>query len=87
MIDAILAGACADDDGRDRARVGRASVPSRDRGVAAGCRRGGGERPAAQGDRLVTAMISDPKTFNPLLSVDTASIEARRTTSSTGWCA
>jgi peptide/nickel transport system substrate-binding protein len=29
-----------------------------------------------QGDRLVTAMISDPKTFNPLLSVDGASSEA-----------
>src|SRR6185369_5538436 len=29
-----------------------------------------------QGDRLVTAVISDPKTFNPMLSVDSASSEA-----------
>jgi peptide/nickel transport system substrate-binding protein len=37
------------------------------------CRRGGGEDRLRQGDRLVTAIISDPKTFNPLLSVDSAS--------------
>jgi len=34
-----------------------------------GCRKGGEDR-LRRGDRLVTAMISDPKTFNPLLSVD-----------------
>ncbi len=44
-------------------------------GIAAGCRRGGDDR-LRQGDRMVTAMISDPKTFNPLLSVDSASSEA-----------
>jgi peptide/nickel transport system substrate-binding protein len=40
-----------------------------------GCRRAGGDR-LRQGNRLVTAMISDPKTFNPLLSVDGAPSEA-----------
>lgn len=40
-----------------------------------GCRRGGEDR-LRQGDRMVTAIISDPKTFNPLLSVDSASSEA-----------
>ena len=44
-------------------------------GVVTGCRRGGDER-LRHGDRMVTAMISDPKTFNPLLSVDSASSEA-----------
>jgi peptide/nickel transport system substrate-binding protein len=39
------------------------------------CQRGGGDR-LRRGDRLVTAIISDPKTFNPLLSVDSASSEA-----------
>lgn len=39
------------------------------------CRRGTADR-LRQGDRLVTAMISDPKTFNPILSVDNASSEA-----------
>ena len=43
--------------------------------AVAGCRRGGEDR-LRQGDRMVTAMISDPKTFNPLLSVDSASSEA-----------
>ncbi|MCC6847616.1 MAG: ABC transporter substrate-binding protein [Deltaproteobacteria bacterium] len=41
----------------------------------AGCRKGGEDR-LRRGDRLVTATISDPKTFNPLLSVDSASTEA-----------
>lgn len=40
-----------------------------------GCRKGGEDR-LRKGDRLVTATISDPKTFNPLLSVDSASTEA-----------
>jgi peptide/nickel transport system substrate-binding protein len=44
-------------------------------GLAAGCRKSGEDR-LRRGDRLVTAMISDPKTFNPLLSVDSASSEA-----------
>jgi peptide/nickel transport system substrate-binding protein len=43
--------------------------------AAAGCRKSGEER-LRRGDRLVTATISDPKTFNPLLSVDSASSEA-----------
>jgi peptide/nickel transport system substrate-binding protein len=43
-------------------------------GVA--CRRGGSEERLRDGDRLVTATISDPKTFNPLLAVDSASGEA-----------
>lgn len=43
--------------------------------TAAGCRKSGEER-LRRGDRLVTATISDPKTFNPLLSVDSASSEA-----------
>ncbi len=43
--------------------------------VAPGCRRSTTDR-LRQGDRLVTAMISDPKTFNPILSVDGASSEA-----------
>ncbi len=43
--------------------------------AAGGCRRAGGDR-LRTGNRLVTAMISDPKTFNPLLSVDGASSEA-----------
>ncbi|MCC6765323.1 MAG: ABC transporter substrate-binding protein [Deltaproteobacteria bacterium] len=41
----------------------------------AACRKSGEER-LRRGDRLVTATISDPKTFNPLLSVDAASTEA-----------
>jgi peptide/nickel transport system substrate-binding protein len=41
----------------------------------AGCRRSGEDKLRA-GNRLVTAMISDPKTFNPLISVDSASSEA-----------
>src|SRR6185369_9774167 len=40
------------------------------------CRRGGSGDRLRQGDRLVTATISDPKTFNPLLSVDSASSTA-----------
>jgi len=40
------------------------------------CRGGGGEDRLRRGDRLVTATISDPKTFNPLISVDAASSEA-----------
>ena len=44
-------------------------------GAVTGCHRGGEDR-LRQGDRMVTAMISDPKTFNPLLSVDSASSEA-----------
>ncbi len=40
------------------------------------CRRGGGEDRLRRGDRLVTATISDPKTFNPLIAVDAASAEA-----------
>ncbi|MEB2283650.1 MAG: hypothetical protein B6D46_15385 [Polyangiaceae bacterium UTPRO1] len=40
-----------------------------------GCRKGGEER-LRRGDRLVTATISDPKTFNPLLAVDSASSDA-----------
>ena len=43
--------------------------------AGAGCRRGGEDR-LRQGDRMVTAIISDPKTFNPLISVDSASSEA-----------
>ena len=43
--------------------------------AAPGCRRGGEAR-LRQGNRLVTATISDPKTFNPLLSVDGASSAA-----------
>jgi peptide/nickel transport system substrate-binding protein len=43
--------------------------------VCPGCRRGGEAR-LRQGNRLVTATISDPKTFNPLLSVDGASSAA-----------
>lgn len=42
---------------------------------AGGCRKSGEER-LRRGDRLITAVISDPKTFNPLLSVDSASSEA-----------
>jgi peptide/nickel transport system substrate-binding protein len=41
--------------------------------VGAGCRHGGGEARLRSGERLVTATISDPKTFNPLMSVDGAS--------------
>jgi peptide/nickel transport system substrate-binding protein len=41
-----------------------------------GCRRTGSGDRLRQGDRLVTATISDPKTFNPLLSVDSASSAA-----------
>lgn len=48
--------------------VGLAVVPA--------CQRGSSGDRLRQGDRLVTAMISDPKTFNPLLSVDSASSEA-----------
>jgi ABC-type transport system substrate-binding protein len=44
-------------------------------GLGAGCRKSGEQR-LRKGDRMVTAMISDPKTFNPLLSVDSASSEA-----------
>lgn len=45
--------------------------------VSAGaCRRGGGDDRLRRGDRLVTATISDPKTFNPLISVDSASTVA-----------
>jgi peptide/nickel transport system substrate-binding protein len=44
-------------------------------GLSAGCRKGSTDR-LRQGDRMVTAMISDPKTFNPLISVDSASSEA-----------
>ncbi len=43
--------------------------------TAAACRRSGGDR-LRRGDRLVTATISDPKTFNPLMSVDSASSAA-----------
>ena len=43
--------------------------------LSAGCRKAGEDR-LRKGDRLVTAMISDPKTFNPLLAVDSASSEA-----------
>jgi peptide/nickel transport system substrate-binding protein len=43
--------------------------------TAAACRRNGGDR-LRRGDRLVTATISDPKTFNPLMSVDSASSAA-----------
>ena len=45
-------------------------------GFGAGCRRGGGEDRLRQGDRMVTAIISDPKTFNPITSVDSASSDA-----------
>ena len=45
-------------------------------GLFAGCRRGTGDQRLRQGDQLVTATISDPKTFNPLLSVDGASAAA-----------
>jgi peptide/nickel transport system substrate-binding protein len=45
-------------------------------GLAVGCRKGSSNDRLRQGDRLVTAMISDPKTFNPLISVDSASTEA-----------
>jgi peptide/nickel transport system substrate-binding protein len=41
--------------------------------VGGGCRRGGGDARLRSGERLVTATISDPKTFNPLMSVDGAS--------------
>jgi peptide/nickel transport system substrate-binding protein len=45
--------------------------------TVAGCARGsGGEERLRERDRLVTATISDPKTFNPLLSTDSASSEA-----------
>ncbi len=44
--------------------------------AVAGCRRDGAGDRLRQGDRLVTATISDPKTFNPLLSVDAASSAA-----------
>lgn len=42
----------------------------------AACRRGAGGDRLRGGDRLVTATISDPKTFNPLMSVDSASSAA-----------
>ncbi len=45
----------------------RARQPAAARAARIACRKG---------DRMVTAMISDPKTFNPLLSVDSASSEA-----------
>lgn len=45
-------------------------------GIGAGCRRSGGEDRLRQGDRMVTAIISDPKTFNPVTSVDSASSDA-----------
>ena len=41
--------------------------------AVAGCRRSAGDERLRRGDRLVTATISDPKTFNPLMSVDSAS--------------
>ncbi len=41
-----------------------------------GCRRSAGDERLRRGDRLVTATISDPKTFNPLMSVDSASATA-----------
>lgn len=44
--------------------------------VATACRRGGGEDRLRGRDGLVSATISDPKTFNPLLSVDAASSTA-----------
>ncbi len=44
-------------------------------GLTVGCRQGGEDR-LRKGDRMVTAVISDPKTFNPLISVDAASSEA-----------
>jgi peptide/nickel transport system substrate-binding protein len=44
--------------------------------VATGCRRSAGDERLRRGDRLVTATISDPKTFNPLMSVDSASAAA-----------
>jgi peptide/nickel transport system substrate-binding protein len=43
---------------------------------SAACRRGSGGDRLRSGDRLVTATISDPKTFNPLMSVDSASSAA-----------
>ena len=45
--------------------------------AVAGCARGGGsEARLRERDRLVEALISDPKTFNPLLSTDSASSQA-----------
>jgi peptide/nickel transport system substrate-binding protein len=42
-------------------------------GLVLGCSQGGSEDRLRRGDRLITAMISDPKTFNPLLTTDSAS--------------
>lgn len=45
--------------------------------VVGACTRGGGsEERLRERDRLVEALISDPKTFNPLLSTDSASSQA-----------
>src|SRR5437868_9766710 len=44
--------------------------------ATSGCRRGAGDERLRRGDRLVTATISDPKTFNPLMTVDSASAAA-----------
>ena len=44
--------------------------------AGAACRRGGGADRLRQGNRLVTATISDPKTFNPMITVDATSAEA-----------